>query len=75
MGFRKKTTSALKTLFFGLVKGHLDYKIERAKSEHDEIVDRIGSLETMSKYADEAFGMAVSEHVSSGQEEPDETLH
>ncbi len=75
MGFRKKTKSAFKTLFFGLVKGHIKYRIERAKSEHDEIVDRIGSLETIERYADEAFGMAVSEYASPDQEESDETVH
>ena len=78
MGFRKKTKLALKTLFFGLVKGHIDYRIARAESEHDELVDRITSLQTMGEYARQALGMAVDDSMGSPghpESESDETLH
>ena len=57
MGFQKKTKHALKTLFFGGVQALLEYKIERAKYERDELVDRIGALESFRSDAADAFHM------------------
>jgi len=74
MRFRKKTTRALKTLFFGIVNGAIEYKIARSKADHDELVDRIEALETMRSHASHAFGM-VMEDEHRADCEVDETLH
>ena len=77
MRFRKKTSRALKTLFFGAAKGVIDYRIARAERECEELVDRIEALKTMGKYAADAFGMVMNDEYFRPRPEPDsgETLH